>query len=316
MKGEILVKKRKYLRIPEEISTLDGDPLSASKLSLHFCSNGKIYLSDQEWPNLEYLEIIGSGYLEINLNYKNPSKIKALFIANSQYLDFTGIQGHFPQWSTWDFESTKYVKFKGAISGENALKTLIARKSPYLDLFQAKCSLPHLTTLVFDTCHFLKLNLEPLNAPRLVNLGFINSNYVNIVSLGNIQAHLHTFSFQNCVYPKLGNVDFARLQRLESDVSTSDIAQMLSTHTPQIHGPFRGIRTRSEVDLAPIHDQMEKDLTAANPPSIKIEADLSEIEGALDLEEPSMDRKFCSTCGHENKPSAQFCANCGEKLRI
>ena len=236
---ELLIKKQKYIQIPLEISKLEKSPQTVEKLSLHLCSNSKIQITD-EWSSLEYIEIIGCRYLEISFSFKQPSHLKQIFFASTDYVDILDFSGSFPIFSKWRFESCRYVKFKGTFMGDNHLQTLEFNDSPNCEVFKNPTSLPYLNSIEYlDGCNFTKLDLSLLTAPKLHRLWFRNSNYVNIVSLGKIEEQLQSFKFENCAYPKL-NVDFSRLARLTHENQQTEIDSKISADLAEGEiSPFR-----------------------------------------------------------------------------
>ncbi|UYP46767.1 hypothetical protein NEF87_003052 [Candidatus Lokiarchaeum ossiferum] len=236
---ELLIKKQKYVQIPLEISKLEKSPQTVKKLSLHLCSNSNIQITD-EWSSLEYIEIIGCRYLELSFAFKQPSQLKQIFFASTDYVDILDFSGSFPFFSKWRFESCRYVKFKGTFTGDNHLQSLEFNDSPNCEVFKNPTNLPYLNSIEYlDGCNFTKLDLNLLTAPKLHRLWFRNSNYVNIVSLGKIEEQLQSFKFENCAYPKL-NLDFSRLARLTHENQPTELDSKVSADSPEEESsPFR-----------------------------------------------------------------------------
>jgi len=163
----MLITHKKYLYIPESIRTLTPASTEIEKLSLHFCSKARLTLTDQDWPNLQYLEIIGCQYIEISFTSPVESKFTQFYIAHSKYVDFLDFKGNFPRLVKGSVDQSKYVKFKGEWKGNLQLQQLEFYGSPQVELFKNSVSLPALERVEFQAgCHFLKVDflehyLEP-----------------------------------------------------------------------------------------------------------------------------------------------------------
>jgi len=299
---ELLITKKRYLQIPEELSLYDKNPSQNTKLSLHFCTNGRVHLSDGVWPNLEYLEIIGCKYLDVALNFsRKPSSLKEILIANCEYLNIGTIFGQFPVLDRITFDNCKFIKFKGSLKGEIHLRTLDFKATTRSMIFQEETYLPTLERLIIrDHSHFFKLDLSKLTAPHLHTLWFQNSNYLQIVSLGKIASQLQNFKFEHCTYPKL-NVDFSKLKH--SNQNPSKIEPVSSA--------FRKVKKRV------IPPDIELLRSSASPETVQHDAAafLTSLQGNIESPDNSGVNKFCSQCGHLNMSSAEFCASCGYKFR-
>lgn len=296
---ELLITKKRYLQIPEEI---DKNSAQKSKLSLHFCTNGRINLTDKDWPNLEYLEIIGCRYLDLSLHFsQTPSSIKQILIANCEYLDISGIIGHFPLLTRISFDNCKFIKFKGPLTGDIQLQTLDFKGTTRSMIFQEITFLPALERLIIrDHSHFFKLDLSKLTAPNLTTLWFQNSNYLQIVSLGTIAHQLQSFKFEHCSYPKL-NVDFSKLKHSDQD----------PVEIEPVSSVFRKVKKRA------IPPDIELLRSSASPETVQHDAAafLASLRENVDSPDNSGVNKFCSQCGHLNPTGADFCASCGYKFR-
>ncbi|MHA1745441.1 MAG: hypothetical protein ACTSWW_05545 [Promethearchaeota archaeon] len=299
---ELLITKKRYLQLPEEISLHDKNPSQKTKLSLHFCTNGRVSLTDADWANLEYLEIIGCKYLDLVLNFsRKPSSLKQILIANCEYLNIGTIFGQFPVLDRITFDNCKFIKFKGSLKGEIHLKTLDFKATTRSMIFQEETSLPALERLIIrDQSHFFKLDLSKLTAPNLTTLWFQNSNYLQIVSLGKIASQLQSFKFEHCTYPKL-NVDFSKLKHSNQGPSKFE----------PVSSVFRKVKKR------PIPPDIELLRSSASPETVQHDAAafLASLQRNEDSPDTSGVNKFCSQCGHLNPITAEFCASCGYKFR-
>ncbi len=308
---EIVFRKKKYLQLPAAISSLNKDTKIAKKLSFHFCTNSKFNLNSKDWPNLEYIEIIGCRYFEFSLDFSIPSKIKQIFFANAEYVDIMEIKGEFPEFYSWQFENSKFIKFKGQFSGENNLNTLQFSNVQRSELFNSSTDLPFLENLLFlDGCNFFKVNLSLLKAPKLERIWFKKSNYLNIISLGTVEGQLKSFKFEKCAYPKL-NVDFSRLSRLIPDQKETQ-SELLNFKDDRTH--FRSVKQLDPIktsnDSLPVNS-LEKDFYN----SVQTEEDsLNSAKNFLNSPTETI-LKFCPTCGNENPQDATFCSSCGLKFR-
>ena len=302
---ELLITKKRYLQIPEEISLYDKNPPSSqkTKLSLHFCTNGRVNLTDADWADLEYLEIIGCRYLDLTLNFSNnSSSLKQILVANCEYLNIGAISGHFPSLDRITFDNCKFIKFKGPLTGEIHLRTLEFKATTRSMIFKEKTVLLGLERLIIrNQSHFFKLDLSKLTAPRLTTLWFQNSNYLQIVSLGKIDLQLQSFKFEHCSYPKL-NVNFSKLKH--------SIQEDLGEIEP-VSAVFRKVKKR------PIPPDIELLRSSASPETVQHDAAafLASLHGNVDSPDTSGVNKFCSQCGHLNPTGAEFCASCGYKFR-
>lgn len=299
---ELSITKKRYLQLPEEISLYDKNPSQKTKLSLHFCTNGRINLTDAYWPNLEYLEIIGCKYLDVALHFSHDlSSLKQILIANCEYINISSIIGQFPHLTRITFDSCKFIKFKGPITGEIQLKTLDFKTTTRSMIFQEETYLPALERLIIrDHSHFFKLDLSKLTAPHLHTLWFQNSNYLQIVSLGKIASQLQSFKFEHCTYPKL-NVDFSKLKHSNQDPSEIE----------PVSSAFRKVKKRA------VPPDVELLRSSASPETVQHDAAafLASLHGNVDSPDNSGVNKFCSQCGHLNPSGAEFCASCGYKFR-
>ena len=308
---EIVFRKKKYLQLPVAISNLDKDTKNAKKLSFHFCTNGNFILNSNDWPNLEYIEIIGCRYFEFSLDYSISSKIKQIFFANTEYVDIMDIKGDFPEFYSWKFENSKFIKFKGQFLGDNHLNTLHFSNVQRSELFNNSTELPFLQSLLFlDGCNFFKVNLSLLKAPNLERIWFKKSNYLNIISLGTVEGQLKSFKFEKCAYPKL-NVDFSRLSRLIPDQKENH-SEILNFKDDKTH--FRSVK---QVDPAIISNDslpvnsLEKDFYN----SVQTEEDSLNSAKNFLTSQSEINLKFCPICGTENPRDATFCSSCGLKFR-
>ena len=308
---EIVFRKKKYLQLPAAISNLDKDTKKAKKLSFHFCTNGTFKINSQDWPNLEYIEIIGCRYFEFSLDYSISSKIKQIYFANIEYVDIMDIIGEFPEFYSWKFENSKFIKFKGQFSGENHLNTLYFSNVERSELFNSSTDLPFLENLLFlDGCNFFKVNLTSLKAPKLERIWFKKSNYLNIISLGTVEGQLKSFKFEKCAYPKL-NVDFSRLSRLIPDQKETQ-SELLDFKDNKAH--FRSVKQvdpiKTHSDSQPV-DSLEKDFYN----SVQSQEDTLDSAKKFLKSDTEAKFKYCPTCGTENPKDATFCSSCGTKFR-
>ena len=308
---EIVFRKKKYLQLPAAISSLDKDTKNVKKLSFHFCTNGSFKINSNDWPNLEYIEIIGCRYFEFSLNFSIPSKIKQIYFANTEYVDIMNIKGDFPEFYSWKFENSKFIKFKGQFSGDNHLNTLYFSNVERSELFNSSVDLPFLENLLFlDGCNFFKVNLSLLKAPNLEKMWFKKSNYLNIISLGTVEGQLKSFKFEKCAYPKL-NVDFSRLSRLIPDPKTSQ-SELLKFKDDKTH--FRSVKQvdpiKTSNDSLPVNS-LEKDFYN----SVQSEEDTLDSAKNFLTSQTESKFKYCPTCGTENPRDATFCSSCGTKFR-
>lgn len=309
--NEIVFRKKKYLQLPAAISSLDKDTKIAKKLSFHFCTNSKFIINSADWPEIEYIEIIGCRYFEFSLDFRIPSKIKQIYFANTEYVDIMDINGDFPEFYSWKFENSKFIKFKGQFSGENHLNTLQFSNVERSELFNSSTNLQFLVNLLFlDGCNFFKVNLSLLKAPNLERIWFKKSNYLNIISLGTVEGQLKSFKFEKCAYPKL-NVDFSRLSRLIPDQKETQ-SELLNFKDDKNH--FRSVKQvdpiKTTKDSLPV-DSLEKDFYN----SVKSEKDTLDSANQFLTSQNETNFKFCPTCGTENLRDATFCSSCGTKFR-
>jgi len=311
---EIVFRKKKYLQLPVAISRLNKDTKNVKKLSFHFCTNGNFKLNSKEWPDLEYIEIIGCRYFEFSLDFSISSKIKQIYFANTEYVDIMDIKGDFPEFYSWKFENSKFVKFKGQFSGDNHLKTLYFSNVQRSELFYSSAVLPFLKNLLFlDGCNFFKVNLSLLKAPKLDRIWFEKSNYLNIISLGTVEGQLKSFKFEKCAYPKL-NVDFSKLSTLVSDndeapkIPDFQNDKKIFRSVKQINRPIR------QNNKLPI-DSHERDFYESAPSQDETKNSADYFLNSLNISHSSDENKFCSKCGTANPIGATFCASCGEKFR-
>ncbi|MHA1856402.1 MAG: zinc ribbon domain-containing protein [Promethearchaeota archaeon] len=308
---EIIFRKKKYLQLPEDISNSEKNTKNAKKLSFHFCTNGRFKINSNDWPNLEYIEIIGSKYFEFSMNYDIPSKIKEIYFVNTEYVNIMDVIGDFPEFQTWKFENSKFIKFKGQFSGNNHLNTLYFSNVERSELFGADTNLPFLENLLFlEGCNFFKVNLSQLQAPKLERVWFKNSNYLNIISLGTAEGQLKSFKFEKCAYPKL-NVDFSKLSRL-IPTEKKDLSKILNVSEGNLH--FRTVKQvapqKESKNSMPISNS-EKDFYK----SAKSEEDALNSANQFLKSQKGKSFKYCPTCGTENPKDATFCSSCGLKFR-
>ncbi|QEE17926.1 zinc ribbon domain-containing protein [Promethearchaeum syntrophicum] len=308
---EIVFRKKKYLQLPAAISSVNKDTKNAKKLSFHFCTNGTFKINSENWPNLEYIEIIGCRYFEFSLDFSKSSKIKQIFFANTEYVDIMDIKGIFPEFYSWKFENSKFIKFKGQFSGDNHLNTLHFSNVERSEIFNSSTNLPYLQNLFFlDGCNFFKINLSLLKAPNLERIWFKKSNYLNIISLGTVEGHLKSFKFEKCAYPKL-NVDFSRLSRLIPDMKEKP-SELLEIKDDKSH--FRSVKLVDPIKTSdgslPV-DSLEKDFYNS------VQSEDEVLDSAINFLSSDKESilKFCPICGTENPKDATFCSSCGEKFR-
>lgn len=310
--GEIIIRKQKRIRIPEDLPNLTtDDPRQVEKLSLHFCSNIKVKLSDHVWPNLKYIEIIGCRYLEFGMNWSTESQIRQLYIANTDYVDMLEIRGNHPYWDKLTFDQAKYVKFKGEIIGKIGLKEISSRGCPNIELFKEIAFLPYLKRLSFVGCNFLKLGLATLTAPNLTDLYIKKSNYTTFVSMGEIAGQLISFKFEDCAYPKFIEMDLAQIMAKVGNEKSSG-GDGLYEEIPL--GPFRKVKlkplkpkpgTTSEVD------DLYYDALRSAPSQEKALSSANQFLSNI-AEDNVIEMRFCPKCGVQNPMGAKFCGSCGE----
>jgi hypothetical protein len=323
---EKIVKKQKYLRIPDEIGTkITEDTTMIEKLSFHYCSNCNIKISDEYFPNLQFIEFIGNKYFEIELDFSASSKLKEIFMVATEYVDVMKISGSYPQFFKWSIDSCKYIKFKGQISSPDiSLKTIKISNSPYVELFKSSVSLPNLHNLIFDNTPYLKIDLSKVKAPQLERIWFSNSNYISIISLGNITRQLKSFKFDNCTYPKLKNVDFAQLMQIGggADVIPEDELDSGENQfrSVSIKKTVKTKRSRTKEDelfeealkSAPSEEEA---VGAANNFLDSLSGQQTSTPGKTSTN-PLVETKFCPNCGNKNPIQAEFCAGCGNQFRV
>jgi len=311
---EIVFRKKKYLQLPVSISSLDKDTKNVKKLSFHFCTNGKFNLDSNHWPDLEYIEIIGCRYFEFSLDFTISSKIKQIYFVNTEYVDIMDIKGDFPEFNSWKFENSKFIKFKGQFSGDNHLNTLYFSNVQRSELFNKSIDLPFLENLLFlDGCNFFKVNLSLLKAPKLERIWFEKSNYLNIISLGTVEGQLKSFKFEKCAYPKL-NVDFSKLSRLVTNKDEGFNFQDIQNDKKIFRSVKKIDRPKEESNKLPI-DSHEREFYESAPSQDETISSADYFLNSLNISHSMDENKFCSNCGTANPISATFCASCGNKFR-
>ena len=147
---EVVLTKVKYIQFPEEVTTRVPDHLSVEKLALHQCYNGKLTFQASQWPNLRYLEIIGCTFLEIRLNFPSQSKLEQMYLSQCENVDIWEISGQLPSFIACRIDASKYVKFKGEITGNIGLQSLEFDHALRSEIFQQSAHLPYLTRLVIQ----------------------------------------------------------------------------------------------------------------------------------------------------------------------
>lgn len=327
---ELIIKHKKYLKIPEDLSKIAEFHLGITKLSLHNCSNCQIDLDSANWPELRYLEIIGCKYLSLSAKFLNISKIEQIFISHVEYFDINDFSGKFPSFLRWMFFDSKYIKFKGKFTGDNHLELIQFSNTLRSELFEKDVFLPHLVAIRFlNGCNFFTVKLESLHTDSLLQLWFKDSNYLNIKSLGAIASNLKSFKFENCAFPKL-NVDFSQLNQSANSVETPKIEKYVNFLANELPSPFRKVKPKSQkktkekdLNILPLDIQLidetpslneaihsAKDfISHFNQEESLIEKDSSETHSSRDID--SSASKFCPECGVQNSLQAKFCNKCG-----
>ncbi|MHA1777824.1 MAG: hypothetical protein ACTSWC_13735 [Promethearchaeota archaeon] len=298
---ELLFKKRKYLKFPNDLSKIPENSQEIEKLSFHNCSNCQILLDEDHWPKLKYIEVIGCKYFSFSLFYPSFSQLEQVFFSYIEYMDILDIVGNFPHWKRWLIENSKFLRYKGDILGDNRLEMLHLINTQQSTLFLGKTVLQNLKSIQFlNHCHFCTIDLQTLQAENLAQLWFKDSNYLNINSLGKIAPHLHSFKFEKCAFPKL-NVDFSELNQSKNKVTAQEVEQYLSNLSASLPFPFRKVST-----LPKINQKSAEKRKSSMPPEEKNMDDSSFNEIANEFSV-----KYCPECGERNLVAAQFCRGCG-----
>ncbi len=324
---ETVIKKRKYLRIPEELEAVVPDSNSVEKLAIHGCYNGKLQFHAKHWSNLRFIEFIDCSYMELSFYFPNPGKIRQIYISQSESIDIGEVLGYLPDFQVWRVENSKFIKFKGPVKGDIMLRSLEFNHVLRSEIFQQKVEMPVLEQISWENgCNFFKTDFSELNAPQLQKLSYKDSNYLNFQSLGQIPQQLTLFKFENCAYPKL-NIDFKKLSKLSSN-DTQPHENVLKTYfQPQnFRMSKQGIygKRKSRKTPNPFRDPNAPDVqmirNAPDPRKISEDAEhfLKYPEVPLSsskIDQTSSAVKFCPKCGTKNPSGAAFCSNCGEHFR-
>ncbi len=315
--AEIIIRKQKHIRIPEDLPTLTSEnPTQAEKLSFQFCSNLKIKISDEYWPSLKYIEIIGCRYLELGINFIGESRLRQIYVANTDYVDIQEIRGNHPLLEKWTFDQAKYVKFKGEIIGKIGLKEIACNGCPNIELFKEMAFLPYLERLSFSGCNFLKLTLGTLTAPNLTTLQVKKSNYVSFVSLGEITGQIRSFTFEDSAYPKFVEMDLAQFMAKVGDANHEGDR---STFTEIPLGPFRKVKLKPpppKPGTIPEVDELYYDAFRTAPSEEEALSSAQTFLNTLSGDQEVIGMKYCPSCGTQNPVGAKFCGSCGETFRI
>jgi ribosomal protein L40E len=248
--------------------------------------------------------------------------LEQMYLSQCENVDIWEISGQLPNFIACRIDASKYVKFKGEISGNIGLQSLEFDHALRSEIFQQPTYLPYLTRLVIQNgSNFFKLNLEKLKAPQLKVLELRDSNYVNIESMGEIAPQLTKFSFENCSYPKL-NIDFKKLSQLSHQTALdSDEGDCVSVFNPNVFRKVKSVRKKKK--LSRIAREIYTD---PNSPDLELYKSTLSVSDATTQANAFLDRsnstnstnillaKFCPECGTKNPQTATFCSQCGSKF--
>lgn len=297
---ELLLKKRKYLKFPEDLSKISEYSPKIEKISLHNCSNCQILLDEEHWPNLKYIEMIGCKYFSFSMFYPSKSPLEQIYFSYIDTMDILDIVGNFPSWRRWLIENSKFLKFKGDILGDNHLELLHLINTKQSILFIGKTVLNYLISIqLIQNCHFCTVDLQSLQAGKLAQLWFKDSHYLNINSLGKNSAHIQSFKFENCNYPKL-NVDFSELNKGSLE-SSQAVESYISKLVKQLQFPFRKA-------ISPV--TKSQSIQSESNISPKLQEDLLDNR-SFEEKADEFSVKYCPECGERNLVAAKFCRGCG-----
>jgi predicted RNA-binding Zn-ribbon protein involved in translation (DUF1610 family) len=329
---EIVLKKEKYIQIPEHLENIVKNSQTVEKLSLHHCYNGKLNFHAKHWPNLKFLEIIDCSYLELAFYFSEDSALSHIYISNSDSLNIGEFLGYYPSLTAWRIDDSRFIKFKGQIKGNIALESLEFNHVLRSEIFQSPVELNNLKQIAIrNRSNFFKINLSQLKAPKLKILWFQDSNYLNFQSLGKIGSQLESFKFVNCKYPKL-NIDFKQLTAVTDQAASlegtlqegEELSQSFkSSFNPKHFRESKKKRRRGKLfEKNPFRDPNAPDiqLIRNSPDPTKITKKAQKFLqntsfNSLTSQKKDQKFKYCPECGQKNPYRADFCSECGEKFR-